>query len=166
MDPTLSEWLNLCLRWFHIFAGILWIGSTYYFTWLDGRLRDEGQSNERPRKEGESSSHDARRSGRLRDTSNCPPKSTLVQGSPARRSIVAGAEARSECRWRLAPLHDARPARALKKAKPLSTSSSFRQSPFTNKRHVCEAAIAFRNLNPAVSGLLRCRVRKATSNGQ
>ena len=45
MDPTVSEWLNLCLRWFHVFAGILWIGSTYYFTWLDGRFRDEAENH-------------------------------------------------------------------------------------------------------------------------
>jgi uncharacterized membrane protein len=38
MDPQLSEWLNLLLRWFHVFAGILWIGSTWYFTWLDRQL--------------------------------------------------------------------------------------------------------------------------------
>jgi uncharacterized membrane protein len=41
LNPTLSEWLNLLLRWFHVFAGILWIGTTYYFTWLDARLREE-----------------------------------------------------------------------------------------------------------------------------
>src|SRR5207302_4980838 len=38
MDPFYSEWLNLLLRWFHVFAGILWIGSTWYFTWLDRQL--------------------------------------------------------------------------------------------------------------------------------
>lgn len=36
----LSEWLNLIVRWIHVFAGILWIGSTYFFTWLDGRFED------------------------------------------------------------------------------------------------------------------------------
>ena len=41
---SLSEWSNLLVRWFHIFAGILWIGSTYYFTWLDGRLRDTDEN--------------------------------------------------------------------------------------------------------------------------
>jgi uncharacterized membrane protein len=41
LNPILSEWLNLLLRWFHVFAGILWIGTTYYFTWLDARLREE-----------------------------------------------------------------------------------------------------------------------------
>jgi uncharacterized membrane protein len=40
INPTLSEWLNLALRWFHVFAGILWIGTTYYFTWLDARLTE------------------------------------------------------------------------------------------------------------------------------
>jgi uncharacterized membrane protein len=45
MDPTISEWINLLVRWFHVFAGILWIGSTYYFTWLDGRLRDEAENH-------------------------------------------------------------------------------------------------------------------------
>lgn len=41
LDPTLSEWLNLITRWIHVFAGILWVGSTYFFTWLDGRLTEE-----------------------------------------------------------------------------------------------------------------------------
>jgi len=43
MDFNLSEWLNLALRWIHIFAGILWIGQTYFFTWLDSRLSAEEQ---------------------------------------------------------------------------------------------------------------------------
>jgi uncharacterized membrane protein len=34
------QWLNLAVRWWHVFVGILWIGSTYYFSWLDGRFRD------------------------------------------------------------------------------------------------------------------------------
>jgi len=41
IDPTLSEWLNLLLRWIHVFAGIMWVGTTYYFTWLDARLTEE-----------------------------------------------------------------------------------------------------------------------------
>ena len=39
MDYSLSEWLNLIVRWVHVFAAILWVGTTYYFTWLDGQLR-------------------------------------------------------------------------------------------------------------------------------
>ena len=38
MHLELKEWLHLFLRWGHVFAGILWVGTTYYFTWLDGRF--------------------------------------------------------------------------------------------------------------------------------
>jgi uncharacterized membrane protein len=41
INPTVSEWLNLLLRWTHVFAGIMWVGTTYYFTWLDARLTEE-----------------------------------------------------------------------------------------------------------------------------
>src|SRR4030095_3566858 len=41
LDPTVSEWLNLIFRWVHVFAGIMWVGTTYYFTWLDARLSEE-----------------------------------------------------------------------------------------------------------------------------
>jgi uncharacterized membrane protein len=33
-----SEWLNLALRWLHLTAGIAWIGSSFYFVWLDNHL--------------------------------------------------------------------------------------------------------------------------------
>lgn len=38
MSPELNEWLQLFGRWIHVFASILWVGTTYYFTWLDGRF--------------------------------------------------------------------------------------------------------------------------------
>lgn len=38
MISSIREWLNLSVRWFHVFAGILWVGQTYYFTWLDGQF--------------------------------------------------------------------------------------------------------------------------------
>jgi uncharacterized membrane protein len=41
---TVSEWLNLLVRWAHVFAAILWVGATYYFTWLDGQLRRAGDA--------------------------------------------------------------------------------------------------------------------------
>ena len=41
IDPIVSEWLNLIIRWIHVFAGIMWVGTTYYFTWLDARLTEE-----------------------------------------------------------------------------------------------------------------------------
>ena len=41
LPPYVLEWLNLLARWFHVFAAILWVGSTFYFTWLDGRFQEE-----------------------------------------------------------------------------------------------------------------------------
>ena len=35
----LGEWLNLAIRWLHLTAGIAWIGSSFYFVWLDNHLR-------------------------------------------------------------------------------------------------------------------------------
>lgn len=40
MDPTLHEWLNLLVRWFHVVAGIMWLGQTYLFNRLEGRLAE------------------------------------------------------------------------------------------------------------------------------
>jgi len=39
LTSSLREWLNLSVRWFHVFAAIMWVGQTYYFTWLDGQFR-------------------------------------------------------------------------------------------------------------------------------
>jgi uncharacterized membrane protein len=41
LNPELNAWLNLILRWIHIFSAIMWVGTTYYFTWLDARLHEE-----------------------------------------------------------------------------------------------------------------------------
>ena len=35
MDPLVHEWLNLMIRWAHVMFGIAWIGSSFYFMWLD-----------------------------------------------------------------------------------------------------------------------------------
>ncbi|MBS2023647.1 MAG: urate hydroxylase PuuD [Deltaproteobacteria bacterium] len=44
MDSSIVvEWVHILLRWFHIFTGILWIGSTWYFTWLDFRVREAAE---------------------------------------------------------------------------------------------------------------------------
>src|SRR4051794_27451179 len=39
MSFSASEWANLIFRWAHVFSAILWVGSTYYFTWLDTQMR-------------------------------------------------------------------------------------------------------------------------------
>src|SRR3954469_14642618 len=39
MPINYSEWSNLLVRWTHVFSAILWVGSTYYFTWRDGQMR-------------------------------------------------------------------------------------------------------------------------------
>ena len=33
------EWANLMIRWLHLAAGIAWIGTSFYFIWLDFSLR-------------------------------------------------------------------------------------------------------------------------------
>jgi len=40
VSSSIREWLNLGTRWFHVFAGIMWVGQTYYFTWLDGQFTE------------------------------------------------------------------------------------------------------------------------------
>ena len=48
MNAFLNQWLELILRWVHVFAGIMWVGATFYFTWLDGRfteLEEHAQKN-------------------------------------------------------------------------------------------------------------------------
>ncbi|HEU0099482.1 MAG TPA: urate hydroxylase PuuD [Allosphingosinicella sp.] len=39
MGFDLAEWLNLAIRWLHLTAGIAWIGSSFYFVWLDNHLK-------------------------------------------------------------------------------------------------------------------------------
>jgi uncharacterized membrane protein len=38
IDAYILDWLNLILRWAHVITGIAWIGSSFYFIWLDARL--------------------------------------------------------------------------------------------------------------------------------
>ena len=35
MTGWLADWVNLLIRWTHFIAGIAWIGSSFYFIWLD-----------------------------------------------------------------------------------------------------------------------------------
>lgn len=34
------DWLSLFTRWFHVVAGVAWIGASFYFIWLDNNLRE------------------------------------------------------------------------------------------------------------------------------
>lgn len=38
MEAYIVDWLNLFGRWVHFIAGIAWIGSSFYFVWLDNHL--------------------------------------------------------------------------------------------------------------------------------
>ncbi|MEY2689160.1 MAG: hypothetical protein RL375_3358 [Pseudomonadota bacterium] len=38
MDTYLLDWANLLLRWLHVITAIAWIGSSFYFVWLDNSL--------------------------------------------------------------------------------------------------------------------------------
>ncbi|HET7554406.1 MAG TPA: urate hydroxylase PuuD [Gaiellaceae bacterium] len=41
MDPYANEWLSFLARWLHVVAGIVWIGTSFYFVALDNHLRDD-----------------------------------------------------------------------------------------------------------------------------
>ncbi|KZX70717.1 hypothetical protein A3712_00645 [Vibrio sp. HI00D65] len=38
MDPHVTEWLNLAIRWIHMIVGVAWIGASFYFVWLENNL--------------------------------------------------------------------------------------------------------------------------------
>ena len=38
MEAYIVDWLNLLARWVHFITGIAWIGSSFYFIWLDNHL--------------------------------------------------------------------------------------------------------------------------------
>ncbi|MBK9360638.1 MAG: urate hydroxylase PuuD [Rubrivivax sp.] len=38
MDAYLLDWANVLLRWLHVITAIAWVGSSFYFVWLDNHL--------------------------------------------------------------------------------------------------------------------------------
>ena len=38
MDPYITEWLNLAIRWAHMITGVAWVGASFYFVWLENNL--------------------------------------------------------------------------------------------------------------------------------
>jgi len=47
VDPYVTDWLDLLTRWLHVIAGIVWIGSSFYFIALDNHLRPPRDESER-----------------------------------------------------------------------------------------------------------------------
>jgi len=43
MSYLIRDWLAAATRWFHVFAAIMWVGQTYFFTWLDHTFQKERQ---------------------------------------------------------------------------------------------------------------------------
>lgn len=39
LGPHLADWLHLGLRWLHVIAGVVWIGTSFYFVWLNNHVR-------------------------------------------------------------------------------------------------------------------------------
>ena len=50
MDAHYVEFLGLLLRWLHVIAGIAWIGSSFYFIWLDNSLEPPPAGSESEKK--------------------------------------------------------------------------------------------------------------------
>jgi uncharacterized membrane protein len=50
MDAHLVEFLGLLIRWLHVIAGIAWIGSSFYFIWLDNSLEAPPAGSENAKK--------------------------------------------------------------------------------------------------------------------
>jgi uncharacterized membrane protein len=46
MDPYANEWLDFLARWLHVVAGIVWIGTSFYFVALDNHLRPPAERGE------------------------------------------------------------------------------------------------------------------------
>ena len=46
MEAYASEWLQLLIRWVHLITGIAWIGSSFYFVFLDNSLLPPAQEKD------------------------------------------------------------------------------------------------------------------------
>ena len=46
MDPYANEWLDFLARWLHVIAGIVWIGTSFYFVAVDNHLRPPEESDD------------------------------------------------------------------------------------------------------------------------
>src|SRR5690606_40355543 len=46
MEAYVADWLNILGRWAHFVAGIAWIGSSFYFIWLDNHLQSPKEKSD------------------------------------------------------------------------------------------------------------------------
>ena len=37
--PDISKWIQILLRWGHVFFAILWVGTSFTFNYLDNKLQ-------------------------------------------------------------------------------------------------------------------------------
>ena len=49
----LHEWLSLILRWMHAITGIMWIGQTYLFNWMEKAFEPPQDAAAKPNISGE-----------------------------------------------------------------------------------------------------------------
>jgi uncharacterized membrane protein len=49
MQAYVLDWLSLLVRWFHLTAGIAWIGASFFFVWLDDNLNRQTSEAEQRR---------------------------------------------------------------------------------------------------------------------
>jgi uncharacterized membrane protein len=50
MEAHLIEFLGMLLRWLHVIAGIAWVGSSFYFVWLDDSIEPPEPGSEAERR--------------------------------------------------------------------------------------------------------------------
>ena len=44
MEGYIADWLNLLIRWLHLITGAAWIGTSFYFNWLNHNIRPPEKS--------------------------------------------------------------------------------------------------------------------------
>ena len=49
MEAYIVDWLNLLVRWFHLIAGVAWIGASFYFVMLDNSLSAPARPDDKKR---------------------------------------------------------------------------------------------------------------------
>jgi uncharacterized membrane protein len=47
MEAQIAEWMNIVVRWIHVIAGIMWVGNSMLFNWLDRSLIPPDDKNSR-----------------------------------------------------------------------------------------------------------------------